>query len=302
MIRRYALPALAVAGIAAAAIVVLSGSRGGALPPAQATAQTPAVPFTSYIAGTGVVEAHGGNVAVGTPVPGIVTGVYVTWNDSVEAGDSLFKIDDRDLEAQLNTARTAISEAESNVERARYLLQAGEALGGDFLSEEEVERRRYDVTLGEAALATRRAEARQIEVEIERHTVQAPIAGRILQIFIRVGEYAQGGGAPETPLLVLGDDTRLDVRTEIDEYDAWRLRPGSAAQVFVRGNPSLNAPLRFERIEPLVAAKTAFTGASTERTDARVLPVVFSLDRSALPVFVGQEVDVYVEAPPVDGN
>lgn len=300
MIRRYIFPVLSVAGVATALVVVLLGRRSTPSPPM--AVQTASAPFASYIAGTGVVEATGGNVAVGTPVPGIVTAVYVGWNDRVEAGNPLFKIDDRDLEAQLATAKSRISEAEGGVERARYLLQVGETLGGSFLSVEEVERRRFDLTLGEATLATRRAEAQQIEEEIERHTVRAPIAGRILQISLRVGEYAQGSGAPDEPLLVMGDDTRLDIRTEVDQYEAWRLHPGSAARVFVRGNPVLNGPLRFERIEPLVAPKKSFTGASTERTDTRVLPVIFSLDRNALPLFVGQEVDVYIQAPPVGGN
>jgi hypothetical protein len=40
------------------------------------------------------------------------------------------------------------------------------------------------------------------------------------------------------------------------------------------------------------------TGDSTERVDTRVLQVLYSFNRSALPVYVGQQVDVSIEARP----
>src|SRR5262249_39172606 len=45
--------------------------------------------------------------------------------------------------------------------------------------------------------------------------------------------------------------------------------------------------------------KRSLTGASTERVDTRVLQILYSFEREALPVFVGQQVDVFIEAPPI---
>jgi HlyD family secretion protein len=99
--------------------------------------------------------------------------------------------------------------------------------------------------------------------------------------------------------VLFGDDTRLHVRVDLDENDAWRVQPGAAAFAFVRSNPDLKTPLQFERIEPYVVAKLSLTGASTERTDVRVLQVIYSFDPAALPVYVGQQMDVVIQAPPL---
>ena len=44
--------------------------------------------------------------------------------------------------------------------------------------------------------------------------------------------------------------------------------------------------------------KKSLTGASAERVDTRVLQVLFGFDRGALPIYVGQQMDVFVEALP----
>lgn len=109
----------------------------------------------------------------------------------------------------------------------------------------------------------------------------------MLQVNTRIGEYAQGGGQSR-PLLLLGDDSRVYLRVDIDENDAWRVHPQAPARAFVRGNPQLQSPLRFEYIEPVVAPKTALTGQGTERSDVRALQVIYSFERGTLPVYLGQ--------------
>ncbi|MFN0060578.1 MAG: HlyD family secretion protein [Planctomycetota bacterium] len=158
-----------------------------------------------------------------------------------------------------------------------------------------------DLAVAQADVDSAAARLRALEIEIDRRTVRAPIAGTVLQLKIRVGEYAPAG-ALATPLLLLGDLTRLVVRIDIDENDAWRVKSGANARSFVRGNSRFSAALRFERIEPFVIPKRSLTGESTERVDTRVLQVLYSFDRTELPVYVGQQLDVYIEAQPITPN
>jgi hypothetical protein len=88
------------------------------------------------------------------------------------------------------------------------------------------------------------------------------------------------------------------VRVDIDQNDAWRFRSGEPAMAFVRGNPELRTPLQFERVEPYVIPKISLTGQSSERVDTRVLQIIYSFDQSGLPVYVGQQMDVFIQAPP----
>ena len=42
----------------------------------------------------------------------------------------------------------------------------------------------------------------------------------------------------------------------------------------------------------------ALTGDSTERVDTGVLQVFFRVENDSLPLFVGQQMDVFIQAPP----
>lgn len=74
------------------------------------------------------------------------------------------------------------------------------------------------------------------------------------------------------------------------------MRPEAQAYAFVRGNSGLKAELEFVRFEPYVLPKKSLTGDSTERVDTRVLQAIYRLERGKLPVYVGQQMDVFIEA------
>jgi len=76
---------------------------------------------------------------------------------------------------------------------------------------------------------------------------------------------------------------------------ASRVRPGTKAEASVRGNPELKTALHFEYIEPYVVPKKSLTGESTERVDTRVLQVIYSFHRGTFPVYVGQQMDVFID-------
>jgi HlyD family secretion protein len=328
MIRKYVLPLLAVIGVAAAIAMVIQGNRTA--PVAQSVTQPTNAPFSSYIFGPGIVEASTENIAVGTPVSGIVTAIYVKWGDRVKTGDPLFKVDIRDLdaqllpanakvnevEAQLLPANSKVNEAQATLAKAENRLKVGEGLEpGVSVSAEEMANRRFDVAISKATLASveaqvdqiktqiasAEAQVGQIKAQIELHTIRAPVPGRILQMKTRLGEYAQTG-VLSTPLMLLGDDTTLHVRVDIDENDAWKFQPCASAVASVRGNPELKATLQYVRTDPDVIPKVLLTGDATQRTDTRVLQLVYSFDPGSLPVYVGQMMDVFIEAPPVSAK
>jgi RND family efflux transporter MFP subunit len=299
MIGKYMLPAVAILGLAVAVSTVIQGNQTTSL--VEPAVQTAKVPFSSYVAGAGMIEASTENIAIGTPVSGIVTAIYVMWGDRVNAGEPLFKIDDRDLQGQLPVAVAKVKESEATLAKTRNLLKIAEGLRiGSSISGVDLANRRFDVAINEAVLESAAAQVEQIKIEIERRTIRAPVTGSILQLKTRLGEFAQGG-VLATPLMLLGDTKFLHLRVDIDENDAWRVRPEASALAFVRGNPDLDAPLQFERFEPYVIPKVSLTGQSTERTDTRVLQVIYSFDPAALPVYVGQQMDVFIEAPPIGG-
>jgi HlyD family secretion protein len=104
-----------------------------------------------------------------------------------------------------------------------------------------------------------------------------------------------------SPISISGVASVMHVRVDVDENDAWRIKEDAPAEASVRGNPALRTGLRYVRVEPFVVPKRSLTGDSSERVDTRVLQVIYSFDPAELNVKVGQQVDVFVEAPAVGG-
>jgi len=298
MIRKFVLPALAVVGLTVAIFTVVVGSK--------ATVSAPAVadpaqhPYHAFVAGSGIVEASTENIAIGTQLPGIVSKIYVQIGSNVKAGDPLFTIDERAQLAEVATRQAAVQVAEAQLADAKYELTLTEALAAERItSGEDQKRKRFAAQRSEAQLAQAQAELKVSETDLERLTVRAPLDSQVLQLKVHLGEFAPvaATGVGQPPLILLGSVTPLNVRVDVDENDASRVRADASATGYLRGNKEIKTALRFVRFEPYVVPKTSLTGNSTERVDTRVLQVIYSFERDSLPIFVGQQMDVFVDAP-----
>ena len=161
---------------------------------------------------------------------------------------------------------------------------------------EERDTRRFTAQKAEATLAQNRANLRSALTDLERLTVRAPVDGQVLQLKVHLGEFAPTG-VLQTPLILFGTVEPVYVRVNVDENEAWRVSAKAAAMGYLRGNKEISTPLQFVRFEPYVLPKTSLTGESTERVDTRVLQVIYSFKRGNLPIYVGQQMDVYIDSP-----
>ena len=272
----------------------------------------PNAPYTHTVAAVGLVEASTENIAIGTPLSDVVTEVPVVVGQVVKCGDPLFKLDDRQLQADLATRRAELGVAETQVkvdgalsDDAKQQLDFAEGLSDKrAISSEELVKRRYAKEAARARLETAKAQVsaaaaqvKSVETQIERSIVRAPIDGEVLQVKIHVGEFAPAG-VTATPLVLLGRLKPLNLRVDVDEHEAWRVSPEAKAVANVRGNANLKALLCFVRFEPFVVPKKSLTGDSSERVDTRVLQVIYRVANDTLPLFVGQQMDVFIEAAP----
>lgn len=307
---RYATFAGAIAGVwlMFGVLQTIRSQESQVIPPPRVA--PPAKPFEHTVAATGLLEALSENVSVGVPVPGLVTRVFAEVSAKVKKGDPLFAMDDRELQAMTGVQKAAVDVARANLEVARAQLTKAQDMLDRLkgvtdqraISQDDLRNRANDVlvakaetTASEAALASAQASQRQTEMLLDRLTVRAPRDGTVIQVNSREGEYASPG-AKNAPM-VLGDLEQLQVRADVDEQNAPRVRPGSSAKAYIKGDTVNAIPLTFVRIEPFVIPKQSLTGSSTERVDTRVLQVIFSLQRPAdKPLYVGQQVDVFIDA------
>ena len=315
---RQVLPAIAVAALLVAAIFIVSGlpDRTLAEPENDPPRAPEALADAPRVAGSGVVEPSSEVVQIGSALSGLVTGLYVEPGDRVSEGQVLFTVDDRAARSALREAEAAIGEARAAIAEARSARATAASQLALYASvddpaavsrseviraEGEAEAANQRLALARARLEAAQARAASARTEIGRLTIRAPIAGEILDVAIRKGEYVStmGGGGAQ-PFIEMGQTQPLYVRIDIDEEQAPRLALGEPATVSPRGASERQVQARFVRAEPLIVPKRSLTNSAAERVDVRVLQVLYELPAPASekePLFrVGQQVDAYIPA------
>lgn len=344
MFRRWSLPVLAACCIGFMSYHLVR--THGELPDLEPVVTPARAPYEQVVAAAGLAEPCSESISVGSPLQGVVEEVAVSEGQRVKAGDLLFRLDDRELRAQLAVREADLAAAKSNLARvegcprpeeippsmaqvrsAQATLTATldqyerreKLVASRAISQEELISARQSVEVAREGLEQAKAEhalllagswepdkivaraevARaqslvdQTKTDLARLEVRAPIEGDILKTGVRRGEYV--GVQMGQTLIVIGDLERMHVRVTIDEQDLPRFHAGRPGKGFVRGDAEVPLELSFVRVEPYVQPKQSLTGDAAEKVDTRVLEVVYSLPPGTKNVFVGQQLDVFIE-------
>ncbi|AGA27312.1 HlyD family secretion protein [Singulisphaera acidiphila] len=152
-----------------------------------------------------------------------------------------------------------------------------------------------DLDVAAASVSQAQSQVESIKIELDRLTVRALADGRVLQLNVRLGQFA--AMTWKEPMVVLGDVDRLHVRVDIDENDLPYFEKSADAVATLKGRPLVRFPLTFMYVEPYVIPKQSLTGSNSERVDTRVLQVVYALpDDRPVDLYVGEQMDVYLKA------
>jgi multidrug resistance efflux pump len=343
----FILPVLAAGMLTFAVIHVVKAQQ--TLPKPSPPIEPARSPFKTTVAGAGIVEARSKNISIGSAMQGIILEVYVPVENvgtTVEKDTPLFKVDDRQLQAQLLTAKANLAAAQAQLlklqkrpredERAPQLARVAAAKAnlelqedlaerakrlrlGNAISDEDYRQRilaanvaqrnldqaqadyklweagawKYDIDIAQRTADQADAQVKQIECDIDRCIVRAPVKGVVLQVNVLPYQYVSAFSTDA--LVVLGTiDKTVYVRVDIDEHDIPRFKPRAPAEASLRGRPDVQYPMKFVRIDPYVIPKKSLTGDNTERVDTRVLQVLYALDVEDRPIFVGQQMDVFI--------
>ncbi|MCU0720927.1 MAG: HlyD family efflux transporter periplasmic adaptor subunit [Pirellula sp.] len=197
--------------------------------------------------------------------------------------------------AKLSVGQRTLSEEEFITRRCAFEQSLAE-LGQ---SQAELEKLKagawsHDIMIAELEAEAAQWGVEQIQIDIDRLVVRAPVDGLILHVDIRPGEIAESRKT-EKPLVQLGVHGPLRVRVQIDEEDASRVRSQARAEGYLRGRDRSAIELRFLRIDPRIVPKSSLVGGTTERVDTRVLYVVYEIVAGPSNLYAGQKLDVFME-------
>lgn len=242
------------------------GKGGGDKKPAKVTGIVlkPQV-FSDNLSLSGSIDANE-QIEVRSEVSGIVESINFNEGTFVSKGQTLFKINDIELRAQLSQARTKQSLASENERRARLLLQK------EAISQEE-----YDIA--SADFRSAQAQTQLIQAQIAKTTVRAPFSGKIGLRSISKGTYV----TPTTIIAKLVNTNQVKITFSIPEKYATLMKVNSALSFTVAGSKE-NYTAKIYAIEPEieVATRTLKMRAIAENSKGKLIPGTFA--NVALPL------------------
>lgn len=144
-------------------------------------------------------------------MPGEVTGLDVREGESVQKGQTIARLQARDVQAQVDAARATRDAAEAAYERAQRLYEQ------DIVSLQQLEsqRRAYEVAASELASARE---------ALRNAAIVAPFDGEVAKTYVEANERVQ----PLQPVVKVQNVTRMEVVVDVPEQDQLDRRLKSA--------------------------------------------------------------------------
>ena len=200
------------------------------------------------------------DVELSSESSGIVRDIYLTEGAEVKKGDLLIKINDSDLQAQLNRAKFRLNLAEDREGRQKQLLEKG------GISQEE-----YDATLNEVNVL--RAEVALIEAQIDKTEIRAPFSGRLGLKYVSDGSYI----SPNSRITTLQDIDPIKIDFSVPERYAAQVEVGTKVSFHVQGiEETMIAEVYAKEPSINTETRTLQVRARSENTDGKLLPGAFA--------------------------
>lgn len=236
MNKKKTLVIVAVAAIAALAVWLLSGGKKEEKITFDTAAVAPANIMNSITA-TGTIEPVT-SVTVGTQVSGIVSKLYVDYNSVVKKGQVIAELDKTNLMSQLNTAKTQLATAQSqlnyqtaNYKRYKTLFEKGLVAADDF------DNAKLSYTQAKEQVASAKEEVQRAQTNLGYATITSPIDGVVLSKSVEEGQTVAASFSTPELFTIAQDLTNMQVVADVDEADIGDVKEGERVTFTVDAYP-----------------------------------------------------------------
>jgi RND family efflux transporter MFP subunit len=216
-------------------------------------------------------------VSVRPEINGRVSELPVDIGDKVKKGDLLCALDDSDLQSERSTQITQIEGAKLQVEKARRNYERNKELHESHLVSQEVyDDSVTDYELSKNALELAEKTLSQLEVQISKTRIMAPVDCTILTRPVSVGQAVSGSGGVGggTEIMTIANLKEMIITAHMNQADVPRLRLGQSVDVEVEALPGMKLKGTVERIAPQATIKNNIKGFATQIRLKNLDPVV----------------------------
>ena len=236
MNKKKTLVIAAVAAIATLAVWLLSGGKKEEKITFDTAAVAPANIMNSITA-TGTIEPVT-SVTVGTQVSGIVSKLFVDYNSVVKKGQVIAELDKTNLMSQLNTAKTQLATAQSqlnyqtaNYKRYKTLFEKGLVAADDF------DNAKLSYTQAKEQVASAKEEVQRAQTNLGYATITSPIDGVVLSKSVEEGQTVAASFSTPELFTIAQDLTNMQVVADVDEADIGDVKEGERVSFTVDAYP-----------------------------------------------------------------
>lgn len=236
MNKKKALVIAAVAAIATLAVWLLSGGKKEETITFDTAAVAPANIMNSITA-TGTIEPVT-SVTVGTQVSGIVSKLFVDYNSVVKKGQVIAELDKTNLMSQLNTAKTQLATAQSqlnyqtaNYKRYKTLFEKGLVAADDF------DNAKLSYTQAKEQVVSAKEEVQRAQTNLGYATITSPIDGVVLSKSVEEGQTVAASFSTPELFTIAQDLTNMQVVADVDEADIGDVKEGERVTFTVDAYP-----------------------------------------------------------------
>jgi len=222
------------------------------------TARIATVPVRVALAGTVQSERH---INLSARLPAYVEAVHVSAGATVQTGDLLIELDQRELREELAAAQAQLAQAETAYRRSERLLETNATTAQAHEA-------------AEAAYRAASATVERVNVMLSHTRITAPLDGVVADRFIEAGDLA----SPGQVLLSVYDPARLRLEVPVPARLVEHFPVGRTVQIDLDQSPA-----------PLDGTVTEVVSAFDPVTRTRRVKVrIEEADAAALPGMYGQ--------------
>jgi HlyD family secretion protein len=225
--------ALAVAG-AATAYVATRGDSGA---PSFRFATVERGSIDSVVSATGTLSAVT-TVQVGTQVSGLIEQLLVDFNDRVEKGQVIARLDTtllesnlRDVEASLERSVAELRQAERDLQRITSLYTQGISAIADL------NKAQYTFDVARASVKGAEASLERAKRNLAYATITAPVSGIVVERAVDVGQTVAASMSTPKLFTIANDLSEMQILAPVDESDIGRIKEGQQVRFTVKAYP-----------------------------------------------------------------
>jgi HlyD family secretion protein len=181
--------------------------------------------------GSGVIQPEI-EVKISATISAWITDITVEEGDYVTKGQHLISLDEKQVRATYNQARSNVKSARASLKKEKAQKERTESLfANDLVSKQELEAAEARFELAESQLEQAQAGLSSQEDQLSKTRIVAPQSGTVAKINKEVGEMALGSIFQADVLMIVAELSRMEVLVDVNENDVVSVAVGDTAEI-----------------------------------------------------------------------